>query len=50
MKIKKNDNVLVIAGKDKGKKGKVRFAYPDDQTVMVEGVNMIKKHAKAMLS
>ncbi|MDD5701495.1 MAG: 50S ribosomal protein L24 [Dehalococcoidales bacterium] len=47
MKIKKNDNVLVIAGKDKGKKGKVRFAYPDDQTVMVEGVNMIKKHAKA---
>mgnify|MGYP000893693682 CR=1 FL=1 len=47
MKIKKNDNVLVIAGKDKGKKGKVRFAYPDDQTIMVEGVNMIKKHAKA---
>ena len=47
MKIKKNDNVLVVAGKDKGKKGKVRFAYPDDQTIMVEGVNMIKKHAKA---
>jgi len=47
MKIKKNDNVLVIAGKDKGKKGKVRFVYPDDKRVMVEGVNMIKKHAKA---
>ena len=47
MKIKKNDTVLVIAGKDKGKKGKVRYAYPDDNRVMVEGINMIKKHAKA---
>ncbi len=47
MKIKKNDTVLVISGKDKGKKGKVRFAYPDIQRVMVEGVNMVKKHAKA---
>jgi large subunit ribosomal protein L24 len=47
MKIKKNDNVLVIAGKDKGKKGKVRFAYPDSQTIMVEGINMVKKHTKA---
>jgi large subunit ribosomal protein L24 len=47
MKIRKNDTVLVIAGKDKGKKGKVRFAYPDENRVMVEGVNMVKKHAKA---
>ena len=47
MKIKKNDTVLIISGKDKGKKGKVRFAYPDVKKVMVEGVNMIKKHAKA---
>ena len=47
MKIKKDDTVLVITGKDKGKKGKVRFAYPDKQRVMVEGVNMIKKHTKA---
>jgi large subunit ribosomal protein L24 len=47
MKIKKNDTVLIISGKDKGKKGKVRFAYPDEQTIMVEGVNMVKKHAKA---
>jgi len=47
MKIKKNDTVLVIAGKDKGKKGKVRFAYPDENRVMVEGINMVKKHAKA---
>jgi large subunit ribosomal protein L24 len=37
----------VIAGKDKGKKGKVRFAYPDKGTVMVEGVSMIKRHTKA---
>ncbi len=47
MKIRKNDTVLVVTGKDKGKKGKVRFAYPDEQRIMVEGVNMIKKHAKA---
>ncbi len=48
MNIRKNDNVLVIAGKDKGKKGKVRFAYPRDERVLVEGVNFIKKHAKAV--
>jgi len=47
MKIKKDDSVLVIAGKDKGKKGKVRFAYPDQKRIMVEGINMIKKHSKA---
>jgi large subunit ribosomal protein L24 len=46
MNIKKNDTVLVIAGKDKGKKGKVRFAYPRDSKVMVEGVNFIKKHTR----
>jgi len=47
MKIRKNDTVLVIAGKDRGKKGKVRFAYPKKQEVLVEGVNFIKKHSKA---
>jgi large subunit ribosomal protein L24 len=46
MKIRKNDDVLVIAGKDRGKKGKVRFAYPKDERVIVEGVNMIKTHAR----
>jgi large subunit ribosomal protein L24 len=46
MKIRKNDTVLVITGKDRGKKGKVRFAYPGDNTIMVEGINMIKKHTK----
>lgn len=48
MKIRKNDTVLVIAGKDRGKKGKVRFAYPKDERVMVEGINMIKKHLRAV--
>jgi large subunit ribosomal protein L24 len=47
MKIRKDDTVLVITGKDKGKKGKVRFAYPAKQRVLVEGVNFIKKHSKA---
>ncbi len=48
MKIRKNDTVLVIAGKDKGKKGKVRFAYPKDERVLVEGINFIKRHARAV--
>ncbi len=47
MKIRKNDTVLVIAGKDRGKKGKVRFAYPKRQKLLVEGINFIKKHSKA---
>lgn len=46
MKIKKNDTVLVTAGKDKGKKGKVRQAVPGDTRVMVDGINMVKKHAR----
>ena len=46
MKIQKNDNVLIIAGKDKGKKGKVRKSNPDKETVLVEGLNMIKRHSK----
>ena len=47
MRIRKNDTVLVIAGKDKGKKGKVRFAYPKRERVLVEGINFIKKHSRA---
>ncbi len=46
MKIRKNDTVLVISGKDRGKKGKVRFAYPKDETLLVEGVNIVKKSMK----
>jgi large subunit ribosomal protein L24 len=47
MKIKKDDTVMIIAGKDKGKKGKVRFAYPKKQQIIVEGINFIKKHSRA---
>ena len=46
MKVKKGDTVLVIAGKDKGAKGKVIAAYPKEQRVLVEGVNRIKKHTR----
>ena len=46
MKIRKNDTVLVIAGKDKGKKGKVRKVMPRDGQLLVDGVNMIKKHMR----
>jgi large subunit ribosomal protein L24 len=46
MKIKKGDTVVVIAGKDKGAKGKVIQAYPDRDRVLVEGVNRIKKHTR----
>ena len=47
MKIRKNDTVLVISGKDKGKTGKVRFAYPKKEQVLVESINFIKKHSRA---
>ena len=47
MKIRKDDTVVVIAGKDKGKKGKVRYAYPKDNRLLIEGVNFIKRHARA---
>ena len=47
MKIRKNDTVLVIAGKDKGKTGKVRFAYPKEERLLVEGINFIKRHTRA---
>jgi large subunit ribosomal protein L24 len=46
MKIKKGDRVLVIAGKDKGKTGRVIAAYPKLDKVLVEGVNQITKHEK----
>jgi len=46
LKVKKGDTVLVIAGKDKGARGKVIQAYPEANRVLVEGVNRIKKHTK----
>jgi large subunit ribosomal protein L24 len=50
MKIKKNDNVIVVAGKDKGKTAKVVKALPSENMVIVEGVNMKKKHERARKS
>jgi large subunit ribosomal protein L24 len=47
MKIKKGDNVIVIAGSNKGKKGKVLRAMPSENKVVVEGVNMRKKAHKS---
>lgn len=44
--VKKGDTVVVIAGKDKGKKGKVLKVIPSENRVIVEGVNMITKHVK----
>lgn len=46
MKIKKGDTVVVIAGKDKGAKGKVIAAFPRQDKVLVEGVNRVKKHTR----
>ena len=47
MKIRKDDTVLVITGKDRGKKAKVRFAFPKEKMLIIEGVNFVKKHSKA---
>ncbi|MFD1954046.1 50S ribosomal protein L24 [Paenibacillus thailandensis] len=44
--VKKDDTVIVISGKDKGKKGRVIEAYPRENRVLVEGVNMVKKHTR----
>ncbi|REK69131.1 50S ribosomal protein L24 [Paenibacillus paeoniae] len=44
--VKKDDTVIVITGKDKGKKGRVIAAYPRENRVLVEGVNMVKKHSR----
>jgi large subunit ribosomal protein L24 len=46
VKVKKGDTVIVIAGKDKGAKGKVIAAYPRLDKVLVEGVNRVKKHTR----
>ncbi|MCL5960167.1 MAG: 50S ribosomal protein L24 [Chloroflexi bacterium] len=46
MKIKKEDNVVIIAGKDKGKSGKVRRTIPSADRVIVEGINVVKRHLK----
>ena len=45
-KIKKGDNVIVLVGKDKGKKGEVKQVFPKDNKVLVEGVNTVISHQK----
>lgn len=47
MKIKKGDTVIIIAGKDKGKEGAVVRAFPKNNEVFVEGVNLAKRHKRA---
>ena len=44
MKVKKGDEVVVIAGKDRGQKGKVLAAFPSESKVIVEGINRVTKH------
>lgn len=47
MHVKKGDNVIVLAGKDKGKSGKILRALPKEDRVLVEGVNIKKVHEKS---
>jgi large subunit ribosomal protein L24 len=46
MRVRKDDTVVIIAGKDSGKKGKVRRVLPKEDRVIVEGLNMIKRHSR----
>ncbi|MEK7071573.1 MAG: 50S ribosomal protein L24 [Patescibacteria group bacterium] len=46
MHVKKEDNVIVLAGKDKGKKGKIVRVLPRKNKVIIEGINMTKKHQR----
>ena len=46
MKIRKGDDVVVITGRDKGKKGSVLRVFPEKQRVLVQGVNLVKRHTR----
>lgn len=46
MNIKKGDTILIISGKDKGKNGKVTEVFPKDNRIIVEGLNIVKRHRK----
>jgi len=50
MKLKKGDNVIVLSGKEKGKKGTVLRAFPKENKVILDGLNMVKKHQRARKS
>lgn len=47
MRIRKGDNVIMLSGKNRGKSGKVLSVFPKSDKVIVEGLNMIKKHQRA---
>jgi large subunit ribosomal protein L24 len=46
MKVKKGDNILIISGKDKGRTGKIMKAFPKEWKILVEGINLKKKHVR----
>ena len=46
LKIKKGDNVVVISGRDKGKRGQVLRVFPDENRLIVQGVHMVKRHQR----
>lgn len=46
MKLKKGDNVIILSGKDKGKKGKILAVFPKVNKLIVEGINKLKRHTK----
>ena len=47
MKLRSDDNVLVIKGRDRGKQGRIQRVFPKENKVMVEGVNVVKRHTKS---
>lgn len=46
MKLKKGDSVIVLRGKDKGRKGKIEKAFPKTNKILIPGINVYKKHAR----
>lgn len=46
MKFRRNDQVVVISGDDKGKRGKILAVFPDKSRILIEGVNFVKRHTK----
>jgi large subunit ribosomal protein L24 len=46
MQVKKDDTVMVISGKDKGKSGKIIKAFPKENKVLIQGLNMVKRHTR----
>jgi len=47
VKLKKGDNIIVIAGKDKGRKGKIEKIFPKEGLVLLPGINVFKRHTKS---